>query len=99
MRTPLNPPPPHVPQALAQAVGELTNNDVASKGFIGQLLQSVYLLFNRVNQVSISAGAGTPESAVVGRIGDIFMRTDGGSSTTLYVKESGADTNTGWTAK
>jgi hypothetical protein len=46
----------------------------------------------------IMTGAGSPESAVVAPKGTIFLRTDGGASTTLYVKTSGAG-NTGWTAK
>jgi hypothetical protein len=46
----------------------------------------------------IRAGTGSPEGAVVGGIGDIYIRTNGGAATTLYVKESGAETNTGWSA-
>lgn len=45
-----------------------------------------------------SAGAGTPEGVVTAPIGSLFSRTDGGATTTLYVKTSGAG-NTGWTAK
>ncbi len=44
------------------------------------------------------AGAGTPEGAVTARIGSLFLRSDGGASTTLYVKQSGTG-NTGWVAK
>ena len=44
-------------------------------------------------------GAGSPESVIIGSVGDIYTRTDGGAGTTLYVKESGAATNTGWVAK
>ncbi len=44
------------------------------------------------------SGAGSPEGAVAAPIGAIFLRTDGGVSTTLYVKESGSG-NTGWQAK
>lgn len=47
---------------------------------------------------AIRNGTGTPESAVTGNVGDLFLRTDGGASTTLYVKESGTG-NTGWVAK
>lgn len=43
------------------------------------------------------AGTGSPESAVTAAIGSTYRRTDGGASTTLYVKESGTG-NTGWTA-
>lgn len=46
----------------------------------------------------IQSGSGTPESVVTAPIGSLFMRTDGGSSTTLYVKESGTG-NTGWVGK
>jgi len=43
-----------------------------------------------------SAGAGTPEAAVVGSPCDLFLRTNGAAGTTLYVKETGVATNTGW---
>jgi hypothetical protein len=46
----------------------------------------------------IRAGTGTPEAVVTAPVGSIFLRTDGGASTTLYVKQSGSG-NTGWTAK
>jgi len=45
-----------------------------------------------------SSGTGDPESVVTAPQGSLFSRTDGGASTTLYVKTSGAG-NTGWTAK
>lgn len=43
-------------------------------------------------------GTGTPEAAVTAGVGSIFLRTNGGAGTTLYIKESGAG-NTGWVAK
>lgn len=43
-------------------------------------------------------GSGTPEGAITGSRGDIFRRTDGGAGTTIYAKETGDDTNTGWVA-
>ena len=43
--------------------------------------------------------SGTPEGNVRANIGAIYQRVDGGASTTLYVKESGTDTKTGWVAK
>ena len=43
-------------------------------------------------------GSGTPESSVTADVGSLYTRTDGGASTTLYVKESGTG-NTGWVAK
>lgn len=48
--------------------------------------------------VEIRAGQGDPENVVPGNVGSLFLRTDGGVGSTLYVKESGAST-TGWAAK
>lgn len=45
-----------------------------------------------------TSGSGTPEGAVTAPVGSLFTRTDGGASTTLYVKQSGTG-NTGWIAK
>lgn len=47
---------------------------------------------------TISAGTGSPENSVTATVGSIYLRTDGGAGTTLYVKESGSGT-TGWVAK
>ena len=52
----------------------------------------------RTLDTQIYTGTGTPEAVVTAAIGALFLRTDGGASTTLYVKESGAG-NTGWVAK
>lgn len=46
----------------------------------------------------IRFGAGDPENVVAAPIGTLYLRTDGGASTTLYVKESGS-AKTGWVAK
>ncbi len=48
---------------------------------------------------SIYTGAGTPNGSQVGSPGDMYLNTSGGAATTLYVKESGANTNTGWVGK
>lgn len=47
---------------------------------------------------TITSGTGSPESAVTAPVGSLFLRTDGGAGTSLYVKESGAG-NTGWVGK
>lgn len=44
-------------------------------------------------------GTGSPEGIVVADIGTLYMRTDGGAGTTMYVKESGNHLATGWVAK
>lgn len=46
-----------------------------------------------------TSGTGTPEGVVAAPIGSLYTRTDGGAGTTLYAKESGAGTASGWTAK
>ena len=55
---------------------------------------------NRIHTLGarLISGSGTPEGSVAAPIGTLFTRTDGGASTTLYVKESGTG-NTGWVAK
>lgn len=48
--------------------------------------------------VRVFSGVGTPESNVSAGVGALYLRIDGGASTTLYVKESGTG-DTGWVAK
>ncbi|BBO84465.1 hypothetical protein DSCO28_50310 [Desulfosarcina ovata subsp. sediminis] len=45
-----------------------------------------------------SSGTGSPEGVVTGNPGDQYSRTDGGTGTSFYVKETGSSTNTGWVA-
>lgn len=45
----------------------------------------------------VLSGTGTPEGAVTGTVGQLFRRTNGGTGTTLYIKETGSG-NTGWVA-
>lgn len=45
---------------------------------------------------TITIGTGAP--AVAAPVGSLYLRSDGGAATTLYVKESGTGT-TGWVAK
>lgn len=69
-----------------------------------QILSGGELTFVNDNPIAwnagptIKVGAGTPEGAVDGQIGSLFLRTDGGAGTSLYVKESGSS-NTGWVGK
>jgi len=87
------PPPTRQPQNMADS------------GFWRQLLGAVYHMWQRMNRsqfdiggTTIYVGTGTPENNQEGSVGDLFLRTDGGASTTLYVKESGTG-DTGWAAK
>lgn len=92
MTTPLNPIPQRVPEGLPEAFRQ----------WMRSLLRSLSLIVERVRVVDIApakitSGTGTPENNVVGNVGDLFLRTDGGTNTTLYVKESGTS-DTGWSA-
>lgn len=46
----------------------------------------------------IFRGAGSPNNNITAPIGSLYLRSDGGAGTTLYVKESGSG-NTGWVGK
>jgi hypothetical protein len=48
--------------------------------------------------VTVTSGSGSPESAVTAPVGSLYLRTDGGYTTTFYVKTNGSG-NTGWGAK
>lgn len=48
--------------------------------------------------LSITASSGSPEGAVTAPVGSLYLRTDGGAGTCLYVKESGSGSS-GWVAK
>jgi len=52
----------------------------------------------KISELPIYTGTGTPESVITAGIGSIFLRTDGGASTSIYIKESGTG-DTGWVAK
>jgi hypothetical protein len=49
------------------------------------------------DQVRVFTGVGTPEAAITAGIGSLYLRTDGGTDTSVYRKESGSG-NTGWVA-
>jgi hypothetical protein len=52
----------------------------------------------KIGTPSIYSGSGTPENSQTAVVGSLYMRSDGGENTSLYVKESGSG-NTGWVAK
>ncbi len=47
----------------------------------------------------IHRGEGSPEGVVVAPRGHLYLRSDGGAGTTLYVKEANDTTAVGWAAK
>jgi len=52
-----------------------------------------------IGSAAIYSGTGSPNGAVVGNLGDLYLNIAGGAATTLWVKESGVNTNTGWVGK
>lgn len=66
----------------------------------GQLITPVwYPMWHGGNSGPFFRGTGSPEGAISAPVGAIYQRTDGGTNTTLYVKQSNAGGNTGWVAK
>ena len=47
----------------------------------------------------VNFGSGSPETVVTASPPALYLDEDGGATLTLYVKESGINTNTGWIAK
>jgi len=58
-----------------------------------------YIYFGTIStsNASIKAGTGSPEGVVSSQVGSLWLRTDGGTDTAVYRKESGTG-NTGWVA-
>lgn len=54
---------------------------------------------NAIIEFEFYKGTGSPEGVVHANRGAIYIRTDGGSSTCLYVKEASDGLSTGWAAK
>lgn len=48
--------------------------------------------------LQVRSGSGSPEGVITAPVGSLFLRSNGGVGTTLYIKESGVG-NTGWAAK
>ena len=60
---------------------------------------NVGLRENRLDgDIKFNISAGSPEGVVTAAVGSLYLRSNGGANTTLYVKESGTG-NTGWVAK
>lgn len=74
------------------------SNNTGKLGTDANRWSEVHATSHFVGSAKISSGTGSPNSAVTGNVGDMFIRTDGGAGTTLYVKESGTG-NTGWVGK
>jgi hypothetical protein len=65
----------------------------------GPLTSNTYVQIAGLAGPRWSSGAGSPNAVLLGSPGDLYTNKNGGAATTLYVKESGIGTNTGWVAK
>ena len=84
----------------------LTDPRLPSGTDVQQLIVSLYdflrrvvLSVNALDDTRVLRGIGTPEGAVVAKIGRLYVDSAGGAGVTLYVKESGDMTANGWVAK
>lgn len=78
--------------------GTYIDSPLSIKRSTGVLTLSTSMVIGGSGGPKVLSGSGTPESAVTAPVGSVYLRTDGSTSTTLYVKTSGTG-NTGWTAK
>ena len=86
--------PSYIPQRLPDKL----QDDLELQPFFSQLLTAIRVFSEKFRDVNITPLTGTPEGNLVGLVGDLALRTDGGANTTLYVKESGTGSS-GWAAK
>lgn len=72
---------------------------------IGRLIPALYDVLRRIvaaingaDDALVMRGTGSPEGVTAASVGRLYVRTDGGVGSTLYVKESGTGA-AGWAAK
>jgi hypothetical protein len=80
------------PRLVVEAT--VTDGSAAVEAFSASLLYPSV----KFNSCPVFSGAGSPEGVVTSAVCGMFLRTDGGAGTTLYIKQSGAG-NTGWVGK
>ena len=74
--------------------GRLRDESPELQRVVRELAAVVNLLAGR-----FFVGTGSPEAVITADVGAIYLRTDGGATTTLYIKTADAGLSTGWTAK
>ena len=82
--------------SYATSLGYDAKNDKSNQVALGGATVTEIMIANTHRLIY---GTGSPNSAVTGNIGDIYINTSGGAGTTFYIKESGLATNTGWVGK
>jgi hypothetical protein len=87
-----------VASASQYAINEATSADTGNEISGNRLTAGLAGLVHLFSAASLS-GSGSPASVVAAGVGSTWRRTNGGASTSFYVKESGAAVSTGWVAK
>ncbi|GAC1662961.1 MAG: hypothetical protein PVS2B1_21920 [Candidatus Dormibacteraceae bacterium] len=64
-----------------------------------QIVDTISVTPISVGDAKIHSGNGSPLNVITGNVGDLYVDKLGTAGKTLFVKESGAWTSTGWTAK
>ncbi len=77
---------------ISQASSRFTDNGTRT------LCDSSILDLNIGSQPTIFSGSGSPEGVFAAKPGSIYVNTNGGAGTSIYVKETGTG-STGWIAK
>lgn len=83
---------------VVESVQGVSGSWVGNGGYVAPRVEVASSGRTILNGIPIITGTGTPEGSVTAPVGSLFLRTNGGAGTTLYVKESGTG-NTGWVAK
>lgn len=67
----------------------------------GLLERELELIWSVLRPISerFKIGSGSPEGVISARIGTIYLRTDGGAATSIYIKEADDGLASGWQAK
>ena len=87
---------------MADGFIELNPERITTHDGVTELNRMLQFLYDNVagdgETVRVYRGYGSPLNVVAAGIGSIYMRLDGGASTSIYIKESGTD-GSGWVAK
>lgn len=87
----------HAEQSVIQALFQ--DQQISIPPFPVSRPEGTGTYFQLDNGIRISGGVGDPNGVVYGSNGDVWLRQDGGTLSTLYVKESGMNSQTGWQPK
>lgn len=72
--------------------------DNSSENLLNLVVKKSGVISPQGTTAHIYSGFDSPEGVVIADVGSMYLRTDGGAGTSLYIKESGSG-ETGWVAK